>query len=82
MRVAKTNAQLHEVINGKIYYFCSPSCRDAFLKSPTKYASAARFRKALYCRSIGEMAQDQGALCDTLRLARIARGIPHGYCPT
>ena len=40
MSIAKADTQLHEVFNGKTYYFCSTTCREAFLKNPAKYAAS------------------------------------------
>lgn len=27
----------HVILNGKVYYFCSPFCTAAFLEDPSKY---------------------------------------------
>jgi YHS domain-containing protein len=41
MMVDEKKAKLKSDYNGKTYYFCAPSCKATFDKSPTKYASGS-----------------------------------------
>lgn len=38
MQVEETKAALKENYKGNAFYFCSPSCKDKFVKEPQKYA--------------------------------------------
>jgi len=40
MQVDEKQAAAKSEYNGTIYYFCSPSCKAAFDKEPTKYTAA------------------------------------------
>jgi len=37
LKLKKSEAKAKAVYKGKVYYFCMPDHRDAFLKSPEKY---------------------------------------------
>ena len=41
MMVDEKKAKFKSDYNGKTYYFCAPSCKATFDKSPAKYAGAA-----------------------------------------
>jgi xanthine dehydrogenase accessory factor len=40
MQVRASDDTLHAAVAGKSYYFCSPSCRDQFVKNPARYLAA------------------------------------------
>jgi YHS domain-containing protein len=37
----------HSTYNGKTYYFCCPSCKPMFDKSPAKYVKPAGMKKSM-----------------------------------
>ncbi|MCL4430046.1 MAG: YHS domain-containing protein [Chloroflexi bacterium] len=41
MMVDEKKAKLKSDYNGKTYYFCAPSCKATFDKSPAKYAGGS-----------------------------------------
>jgi YHS domain-containing protein len=41
MMVDEKKAKFKSDYNGKTYYFCAPSCKATFEKSPAKYADNA-----------------------------------------
>jgi len=40
MKINENEAVAKEEYRGKVYYFCSLSCRDAFRKDPDKHAKS------------------------------------------
>jgi YHS domain-containing protein len=40
MSIDETKAAGTAVVDGKTYYFCSPSCKATFEKDPAKYTRA------------------------------------------
>lgn len=78
MTVKKASAAATSEYNGKIYYFCSPGCKESFLKDPEKYVQKEQANDVYTCPMHPDVLSDKPGKCPKCGMDLVKKDMPQG----
>jgi YHS domain-containing protein len=78
MTVKKASAAATSEYNDKIYYFCSPGCKESFLKDPEKYVQKDQADDVYTCPMHPDVLSDKPGKCPKCGMDLVKKDMPQG----